>query len=167
MNIQVAALDGGMVDVQQPEVEGLRARLRGTALLPNDPANADVRPAFNAMHSAKPSLTVRCRGTADVVEAVKFARERGMLVAIRGGGHSIAGLSTVEGGMLIDLSPMSAVVVDPNRRLVDAQGGALWAHVDRETQLFGMATPGGFVSDTGIAGLTLGGGYATFAVATG
>jgi FAD/FMN-containing dehydrogenase len=159
VNISVAALDGGSkVDVQQTELEALGTRLRGTSPL-GDPGNADLRGVFNAMHAAEPAFTVRCAGTSDVVEAVKFARERGLLVAVRGGGHSIAGLSTVDGGMLIDLSAMSAVVVDPDRRLVDAQGGALWGHVDRETQLFGLATPGGFVSDTGIAGLTLGGGY--------
>jgi FAD/FMN-containing dehydrogenase len=159
MNVSFAALDGGRVDVPDADVEELRSRLRGTALLPEDPANAHVRAPFNAMYSAQPCLTVRCAGTSDVVQAVTFARERGVLVAVRGGGHSIAGLSTVDGGMLIDLSPMSAVVVDPERRLVRAQGGALWGDVDRETQLFGLATPGGFVSDTGIAGLTLGGGY--------
>jgi hypothetical protein len=159
MSISFAALDGGRVDVPQADVEELRSRLRGTALLPESPANADVRAPFNAMHSAQPCLTVLCTGTADVMQSITFARERGVLVAVRGGGHSIAGLSTVDGGMVIDLSPMSAVIVDPDRRLVNAQGGALWGHVDRETQLFGLATPGGFVSDTGIAGLTLGGGY--------
>ena len=158
MNISVAALDGGKVDVHQTELEELGTRLRGTTLL-GDSGNADGRGVFNAMHTAEPAFTVRCAGTSDVVEAVRFGRERGLLVAVRGGGHSIAGLSTVDGGMLIDLSTMSAVVVDPDRRLADAQGGALWSHVDRETQLFGLATPGGFVSDTGIAGLTLGGGY--------
>jgi hypothetical protein len=158
MNISVAALDGGKLDVRQTEIEELGTRLRGTALL-GDPGSADGRGVFNAMYTAEPSFTVCCAGTPDVVRAVKFARERGLLVAVRGGGHSIAGLSTVDGGMLIDLSAMSAVVVDPERRLVDAQGGALWGHVDRETQLVGLATPGGFVADTGIAGLTLGGGY--------
>ncbi|GAA1578814.1 FAD-binding oxidoreductase [Kribbella sancticallisti] len=158
MNISVAALDGGKLKVRQTEVEELGTRLRGTALL-GDPGNTDGRGVFNAMYTAEPSFTVYCATTSDVVQAVKFARERGLLVAVRGGGHSIAGLSTVDGGMLIDLSAMSAVVVDPERRLVDAQGGALWGHVDRETQLFGLATPGGFVADTGIAGLTLGGGY--------
>jgi hypothetical protein len=102
---------------------------------------------------------VTCAGTADVVDAVSFARERGLLVAVRGGGHSVAGLSKVDGGMLIDLSPMDGVIVDPRERTAIVQGGALWADVDRETQAFGLATPGGVVSDTGVAGLTLGGGY--------
>jgi hypothetical protein len=121
MNISVAALDGGKVDVHQTEIEELGTRLRGTTL-PGDSGNADGRGVFNAMHTAEPAFTVRCAGTSDVVEAVRFARERGLLVAVRGGGHSIAGLSTVDGGMLIDLSTMSAVVVDPDRRLADAQG---------------------------------------------
>jgi FAD binding domain/Berberine and berberine like len=111
------------------------------------------------MHTGRPSVTVRPTGTADVVDAVRFARQRGRTVAVRGGGHSIAGLSAIDGGILIDLSAMDGVLVDPQRRVAHVQGGALWGDVDRETQAFGLATPGGVVSDTGVAGLTLGGGY--------
>src|SRR5207253_5529619 len=95
---------------------------------------------------------------ADVVDAVSFGRSNGLEVAVRGGGHSVAGPSSSDGGMLIDLSLMNGVSVDAEAHVVRAQGGALWGDVDRETQLHGLATPGGIVSDTGIAGLTLGGG---------
>jgi FAD/FMN-containing dehydrogenase len=111
------------------------------------------------MHEGRPEITVRCSGTADVIDAVNFARDHGMDVAVRGGGHSIAGLSEIDGGMLIDLSPMDGVQIDPEKRLAYVQGGALWGDVDREAQAFGLVTPGGVVSDTGVAGLTLGGGY--------
>jgi FAD/FMN-containing dehydrogenase len=122
-------------------------------------AATEAREVFNAMHSGEPSITAICSGTADVVEAVELARDRGLTVAVRGGGHSIAGLSTTDGGMLIDLAPMRGVQVDAERRLARVQGGALWRDVDRETQAFGLVAPGGVVSDTGVGGLTLGGGY--------
>ena len=140
-------------------VEELRPRLGGQALLPGDPQLASVRDVYNAMHGGQPALTIRCTGAADVSHGVRFARDRAMPLAVRGGGHSIAGLSAVDGGLLLDLSPMDGVQVDPERRLAHVQGGALWADVDRETQALGLATPGGVVSDTGVAGLTLGGGY--------
>ena len=111
------------------------------------------------MHERQPALVVQCSGTADVVDAINFAREHGLAVAVRGGGHSIAGLSSIEGGLLIDLASMNGVQVDPEQRTARVQGGALWADVDRETQAFGLVAPGGVVSDTGVAGLTLGGGY--------
>jgi FAD/FMN-containing dehydrogenase len=128
-------------------------------LTPKDASYAGTRGPFNAMHPDRPSLVVRCSGTADVVDAVNFAREHRLEVTVRGGGHSIAGLSSCDGGMLIDLSPMNGVIVDPDAKLAQVQGGALWGDVDREAQAFGLATPGGLVSDTGVGGLTLGGGY--------
>ena len=128
-------------------------------LTPADAGYDDVRPAFNAMHQGRPAVVVGCGGTADVVAAVNFARDRGVPVAVRGGGHSIAGLSTIDGGMLIDLGAMNGVQVDAERRLVHVQGGAVLGDVDRETQAFGLVAPSGVVSDTGVAGLTLGGGY--------
>jgi FAD/FMN-containing dehydrogenase len=140
-------------------LEELQAQLRGPALSPADPGAAEVRQGFNAMHEGRPEITVRCSGTADVIDAVNFARDNGMDIAVRGGGHSIAGLSEIDGGVLIDLSPMDGVQIDPERKLAYVQGGALWGDVDREAQAFGLVAPGGVVSDTGVAGLTLGGGY--------
>jgi len=152
-------LTGGEADISDEVFGELQTQLRGPALDAADPAAAEVRPAFNAMHPGAPKLTVECSGTADVVDAVNFARAKDLAVAVRGGGHSIAGLSAIDGGMLIDLSPMRGVVIDADRKLAYVQGGALWGDLDREAQAFGLATPGGVVSDTGVAGLTLGGGY--------
>jgi FAD/FMN-containing dehydrogenase len=155
MSMGVATPSGQSATLSDEAVEGLQALLRGSA----SPGEDEARPPFNAMGTGRAGLTVKCSGTADVVDAISFAREHGLLVGVRGGGHSVAGLSKVDGGMLIDLSPMRGVTVDPDKRIATAQGGALWADVDRETQAFGLAAPGGVVSDTGIAGLTLGGGY--------
>ena len=159
MATQVATLTGSRTGVADEALEALRAGLRGAALTPSDPGYAGVRAEFNAMHDGEPALVASCSGTADVVDAVNFARDNDLIAAVRGGGHSVAGLSSIDGGMLVDLAPMRGVQVDPNRRLAHVQGGALWADVDRETQVFGLAAPGGVVSDTGVAGLTLGGGY--------
>ena len=118
----------------------------------------DADPIYNAMHDRRPALKVRPTGTADVVDTVNFARQRNLLVAVRGGGHSVAGLSSCDGGIVIDLTRMRAVTVDPMSRRASVQGGAVWADVDRETQAFGLVVPGGVVSETGVGGLTLGGG---------
>jgi hypothetical protein len=156
MTADVATLAGASTTLSDEALEGLEAQLRGSASANGDRAGREV---FNAMHNPLPGLTVQPSGTADVVDAVNFARQQGLVMAIRGGGHSLAGLSTIDGGMLLDLSAMRSVQVDPERRLAHVQGGALWGDVDRETQAFGLAAPGGVVSDTGVAGLTLGGGY--------
>jgi FAD/FMN-containing dehydrogenase len=159
MAASVTTLTGAQASISDEALETLRAQIRGGVLTPSDPGYSEVRQAFNAMHDGKPALIVSCTGTADVVDAVKFARHEGLAVAIRGGGHSIAGLSTIDGGLLIDLAAMNGVLVDPEQRLARVQGGALLGDVDRETQLHGLATPLGQVSETGVAGLTLGGGY--------
>jgi hypothetical protein len=159
MATQVATLTGSQTGVADEALEALRAGLRGPALTPSDPGYADIRAEFNAMHDGEPALVASCSGTADVVDAVNFARDNDLILAVRGGGHSVAGLSSIDGGMLVDLAAMRGVHVDPRRRLAHVQGGALWGDVDRETQTFGLAAPGGVVSDTGVAGLTLGGGY--------
>ena len=155
----VATFDRTRTGVSEAALEAFRARVRGAVLGPSDPGHAEVREVFNAMHPSLPAVTVRCTGTADVVAAVDVAREHGLEIAVRGGGHSIAGLSSIDGGVLLDLAPMRGVQVDPERRLAVVQGGALWGDVDRETQAFGLVAPGGVVSDTGVGGLTLGGGY--------
>ena len=159
MTATVSTLDGGTIELSDEVIEALRGQVRGTVLTPADGPYTDLHAPYNAMYQGRPALAVRCSGTADVVDAVNFARGNGLLATVRGGGHSIAGLSSGDGGMLIDLSPMRGVQVDPDRRLAHVQGGALWGDVDREAQQFGLVTPGGVVSDTGVGGLTLGGGY--------
>ncbi len=140
-------------------IENFKAGLRGEVITPADPTYDEVRLIWNGlMHDRRPSIIARCTGVADVVEAVNFAREHGLLVAVRGGGHNVSGSATCDGGIMIDLSLMRAVHVDPLHRVARVQGGATWGDVDRETQIFGLAVPGGVVSTTGVAGLTLGGG---------
>jgi hypothetical protein len=153
----IATLDGGRVRIDDDVLGKFRAQIRGDVLTPADPGYTD-KPVFNAMHSRRPALLVRCTGTADIVDAVCFAREHELLVAVRGGGHSVAGHSSCDGGMVIDLTRMRAVDCDPDARVVRVQGGALWGDVDRETQRVGLVVPGGVISETGVAGLTLGGG---------
>ncbi|MFF9408588.1 FAD-binding oxidoreductase [Streptomyces anandii] len=136
----------------------LETGLRGTVVRPGDPAYDQARAVWNAAHDKHPALVVRCAGTADVIRAVEFARSQDLLVAVRGGAHSIAGFSTCEGGIVIDLSAMKGAVVDPVRRRVVAQAGMTWGDLDHETQAFGLAVTGGLVSSTGVSGFTLGGG---------
>ena len=145
------------VDVKA--IDALRAQLHGPLLLPSDEGYDDPRRIWNGMIDRQPALIARCRGVADVVDAVNFARTHGLRVAVRGGGHNVAGNAVCDGGLMIDLSLMRGVWVDPETQTAQVQGGATWGDVDRETQLFGLATPGGIVSTTGVAGLTLGGGY--------
>ena len=157
MTTVVSTLDGGQTKVEDDELDELRTRLRGDVLTATDDG-FDSNPIYNKMHGRQPALKVRATGTADVVDTVNFARERNLLVAVRGGGHSVAGLSSCDGGVVIDLTRMRAVTVDPIARRASVQGGAVWADVDRETQAFGLVVPGGVVSETGVGGLTLGGG---------
>src|SRR5664279_1023850 len=132
--------------------------LRGTAIRPGDHDYDSARSIWNAAHDRNPALIVRCAGVADVVRTVDFARSEGLPLAVRGGGHSIPGFSTVDGGIVLDLSPMKGVRVDPDARTVAAEAGCLWSDLDAETQQFGLAVTGGLVSTTGIAGFTTGGG---------
>jgi FAD/FMN-containing dehydrogenase len=136
----------------------LAQALRGQLIRPDDPGYDESRSIWNGAHDRKPALIIRARGVADVLKAVEFARSEGLPLAVRGGGHSIPGFSTVDNGLVLDLSLMNAVHVEPDRRTVTAQGGALWSDVDAEAQAFGLAVTGGLISTTGIAGFTLGGG---------
>ncbi|HEV2812714.1 MAG TPA: FAD-binding oxidoreductase [Solirubrobacteraceae bacterium] len=136
----------------------LAERLDGEVIAPTDPAYDDARSIWNGMIDRHPALIARCRGTADVVAAVLFARERELPLTVRGGGHNVAGGAVADGALVVDLSQMRAVHVDADARRAWVQGGATWADVDTETQRFGLAAPGGVVSQTGVAGLTLNGG---------
>ena len=140
------------------EVERLRAGVRGPVILPADPGYDAARAIWNGAIDRRPACIARCTGVADVVAAVGFARERDLLVAVRSGGHGVGGHALCEGGLVIDLSPMKGIRVDPVARTARAEAGVLWGELDRETQLHGLATVGGIVTHTGIAGLTLGGG---------
>ena len=139
-------------------VESLRRGFHGEILTCKDDGYDAARAVWNAMIDRRPKLIARCRGVADVIDAVKFARAQELPVSIRGGAHNVAGHAVCNDGVTIDLSLMRSVRVDPNARRAYVEGGAIWADVDRETQAFGLVTPGGLISDTGIAGLTLSGG---------
>jgi FAD/FMN-containing dehydrogenase len=140
------------------DLDSLRQFIKGEIVRSGDPAYEETRKVWNGAIDRNPAAVVRCAEVSDVVTAVRFARERDMLVSVRGGGHGVGGHAVCDGGVVIDLSPMKAVVVDPGRRIARAEAGVLWGEFDRETQAFGLATTGGVVTHTGIAGLTLGGG---------
>ncbi len=139
--------------------EEFASSLHGRLVLPGAADYDEARSVWNGMIDRYPALIAQCEDVHDVVTAVRYACDHGLRVSVRGGGHNVAGYATNDGGIVIDLSPMKRIDVDVDRRIVRAQGGALWGDVDRATQEYGLATPGGAVSDTGIAGLTLGGGF--------
>jgi FAD/FMN-containing dehydrogenase len=149
----------GDVELDQKTLDELRTRLRGALVLPGDPDYDEARSVWNAMIDRRPALIARCLGVADVVTCVNFARKHDLLLSIKGGGHNIAGLAVANGALMLDMSLMRGVWVDPAARIAHAQAGCLLGDVDRETQLHGLAAVLGFVSNTGIAGLTLGGGF--------
>jgi FAD/FMN-containing dehydrogenase len=137
----------------------LREAITGNVITPTDPEYDLARAVWNGMIDRRPALVVRCATAGDVIAAVSYASTHNLQVAVRGGGHSVAGLSTCEGGIVIDLSPMKRIDVDLQARVARVGGGVTWGELDAATQPFGLATPGGVFSRTGIAGLTLGGGY--------
>lgn len=154
----IATREGPPTTLTQETVEAFRQRLRGHLLLPMDEGFEEATRLWNGMVEKTPALVVRPTGTADVVVTVNFAREHDLSFSVKGGGHNIAGTALVDRGLTIDMSRLRGVLVDPEERTVTAQAGCRLGDVDRETQLHGLATPLGFVSETGIAGLTLGGG---------
>jgi FAD/FMN-containing dehydrogenase len=141
-----------------PEIHALGGDFRGELVHPGEPSYDDLRKVWNGSIDRRPGLIARCTGVADIRSALAFARRTGGPVAVRGGGHSFPGHSTCDGGILLDLAPMKGIRVDPVRRTARAQAGVLLGELDRETQAFGLATPSGIVTHTGLAGLTLGGG---------
>lgn len=158
MAASVATLEGAVAELSDEQLDGLGLQFRGAVLAPGDPGYDESRAVENLAVDRSPGLIVRCTGTADVIDGVNLARERGLLVAVRAGGHHVGGHGTVDGGLLLDLRDLNGVWVDTATKTVRVQGGATWGQVDRETQQFSLAVPGGVVSTTGVAGLTLGGG---------
>jgi FAD/FMN-containing dehydrogenase len=144
--------------VSREEVDQLRSAVAGEVFTPKDAGYDQVRRIHNGMIDKRPSVIVRCQNTADVVDAVKFAREHELEISIRGGGHNVAGRAVTDGGLMVDTQTMKGVYVDPASRRVRAQPGLTWNEYNRATHAYGLATTGGVVSTTGVAGLTLGGG---------
>jgi FAD/FMN-containing dehydrogenase len=140
------------------QLEALEPTFSGKLLSPNDEGYEEARKLHNGLIDKRPAVIARCAGVADVVDAVNLGRRSDLEIAIRGGGHNVAGRATVDDGLMIDLSPMKGIYVEPGKRTVIAQGGVTWAELNRETQVHGLATTGGVIGTTGIAGLTLGGG---------
>jgi FAD/FMN-containing dehydrogenase len=158
MGVQTGAEPGGRAILPAQAIEALRESVIGAVLAPADPGYNEARAVWNAMIDRRPAVIVRCRSTADVTAAVGFAREHGLPASVRGGGHNVAGHAVADAGVMIDLSLMNGVRVDPDARRAWVEGGATWGVVDAATQAFGLATPGGLISETGVGGLTLNGG---------
>jgi FAD/FMN-containing dehydrogenase len=156
--LRVTTLRGTDMVLDEATVQGFAASLRGPLLRPDDAGYDAARTVWNVMIDKRPALIVRWAGVADVITCIHFARTNNLLVSVRGGGHNIPGTAVCNGGLVIDLSGMCSVRVDPGRRTARAEGGVKWGEFDHETQAFGLATTGGTDADTGIAGLTLGGG---------
>jgi FAD/FMN-containing dehydrogenase len=157
-DLRVTTSNGTDAILEEAAVQNVAAALRGQLLRAGDGNYDEARKVWNGMIDRRPALIARCAGPADVIAAVRFARDNRLLVSIKGGGHNITGNAVCEGGLMIDLSPMKSMRVDPVKRTARAEAGLTWGEYNRETQAFGLASTGGVVSTTGIAGLTLGGG---------
>jgi FAD/FMN-containing dehydrogenase len=158
-DVQMTSRSGASAPVAEATVAAFSDGLRGRVVGPQSEDYDDARKIWNAMIDRRPALIVRCAGAADVIRAVRFAKEQGTILAVRGGGHNIAGNALCDGGLVIDLSAMKSVRIDPAARTARVEPGATLADFDREAQAFGLATPLGINSTTGVAGLTLGGGF--------
>jgi FAD/FMN-containing dehydrogenase len=158
-DLRVTTTGGVDIVLKEDLVTAFRQSLRGPLIAPGDDSYDEARRVWNGNIDRRPGLIVCCGGVSDVINAVQFARDNNLLVSVRGGGHNVAGSSICDGGIMIDLSPMKSIRVDPVQRTVRAEPGVRGGELDHETQAFGLATPTGIVSDTGIAGLTLGGGF--------
>ncbi|MGI8642606.1 MAG: FAD-binding oxidoreductase, partial [Thermomicrobiales bacterium] len=154
----IASKDTRAVSLPDDVIKQFAAGLRGDLIQPSDSRYEEARAVYNAMIDKYPALIAQCADVADVIAAVTFGREQGLRIAIRGGGHNGAGLGTVDDGLVIDLSTMKGIHVDPDARTARVAGGATWGDVDHATHAFGLAIPNGFISTTGVGGLTLGGG---------
>ena len=162
-NINAVTGNGAEVTLSRAGVQELADSLRGNLLLPGHEAYEDARRVLNAAIDKRPALIAQCKGAADVKNAINFARDEDLLLAVKCGGHSLSGQSTCDGGMMIDLSPLRSVRVDPRRRIAYVTGGSLLGDMDHETMQFGLVTTAGTVSHTGVGGLTLGGGFGRLA----
>ncbi|MBI2468068.1 MAG: FAD-binding oxidoreductase [Candidatus Rokubacteria bacterium] len=162
-DVRVTTTAGGETVLREGTVAAFKSRLRGELLRPGHTGYDDARKVWNGMIDKRPALIVRCAGVGDVVDAVRFAREHDLLVSVRCGGHNIAGKAVCDGGLMIDLSRMRDIQVDPVKRTARVEGGATLGDLDRATQAFGLATTAGVVTHTGVGGLTLGGGVGRLA----
>src|SRR5512146_928862 len=158
-DIMIKTYSGGEANIKAETIERLKESIRGKVLTPESEQYNEVRTVWNAMIDKKPALIVRCASAADVTHAVRFAGEHKLLLAVRGGGHNIAGNSVCDGGLMLDLSLMKSVRIDPKGKTARVEPGVTLGEFDRDAQAFGLATPVGINSTTGISGLTLGGGF--------
>jgi len=157
-NPGTTSIRGGATALDEAAIQQFQSSLRGELIRPGDAGYDAARKVYNGMIDRRPGLIARCANVADVIAGVNFARENNLLLAVRGGGHNAGGLGICDGGLVLDLSQMNGVRVDPAARTVRVEGGCTWADVDHATHAFGMATPSGIISSTGVGGLTLGGG---------
>jgi FAD/FMN-containing dehydrogenase len=157
--LAVKTIDGKSTSLSAEALDALRGGLRGALCLPGEAGYDEARTIWNAMIDKRPAAVVRAAGASDVIQTVRLAAQHGLLLSVRGGGHNIAGSAVSDGGLMLDLSRMTSVRVDPDARTVRVEPGARLADLDKETQAFGLATPVGINSTTGVAGLTLGGGF--------